>query len=209
MVILLNAKIRALFTATISIYSIVALRSISISVMTLVTILAIELIRLKTSKESIELLGRRVALDLRGAVAPLATSTLMSLWSFQSVDYPTLFFLISLAIALSTLNTMITDKFFAINIVRYVIPYFILTSILCGDSKFYPHVLPLATQLGIIIGSDILHGIYFINKTKSKMLIIGGAGEYDAIYVSTIAIEWLEVFRKSLTTFICSTKIVY
>ncbi|MEM0026656.1 MAG: DUF1614 domain-containing protein [Ignisphaera sp.] len=204
----MNTKIHVLFIATIIVYSFAVLKDISIAIAVLIVVLSIDFIRLKASKNAVSLIVRRIALDLRGAVVPLVTSTLMALWSFQSIDYLSLFFLISLAIALSSLNTIITSKFFAINILRYVMPYFILTSFLYGGSEFYPHVLPLVTQLGIIIGSDILHGVYFTNEMRAKMLIIGGAGEYDAIYVSTIAIEWLEIFCKSLTTLICLTKSV-
>lgn len=207
--LLLNTKIHILFIATIIAYSFVALKNVLIAIVVLTTVLSIDLLRLKTSKKVVELIRKKVALDIRGAVTPLTTSALMALWSFQNIDYPSLLFLISLAIALSSLNTIVTSKFFAINILGYVMPYFILATILYGDTEFYPYILPLSVQLGVIIGSDVLHGIYFTNEMRSKMLIIGGAGEHDAIYVSTIAIEWLEMFYKSLTTLICLTKSVY
>jgi len=204
----LLTKNSTIFIVTVIAYSIIVLRNFFIAIVTSTIIEVLYLTNQRMFKGGLRLLNKGIVFDFKGALIPLSTSVVIALSVFHNLDYMFMAFLISLAMALSSLNTVITKNLFAVNVLGYVLIYFMLSSILCGNLIFYPYILPLATQLGIIIGSDLLHGIYFLDQLKSKVLIVGGAGEYDAIYVSTIAIQWLEIFRTTLITFICRTRFV-
>ena len=141
----------------------------------------------------------KLAFDLKGFVMPCAFSILIITPLFLNLRI-SLFIpfavLISLATALSSLNTVITRNYLAINVLSYTISFFLLSYVIYGNEYFYPYMLPLATVLGVVFGSDILHYMYMCRCLSNTILIIGGASEHDAIYLSTIIIQVLCVLHK-------------
>jgi uncharacterized membrane protein len=150
----------------------------------------------------------KIGLDVKGALIPLASSILIFIPALLRQCFEFFALLASLAIALSSLNTIMMERLFAVNVMSYTILYYIASYILCDNNTLYLYTLPLAIQIGIVIGSDMLHYIYIKRYSTNTVLVIGGAEECDAIYLSTILVQWLEILRHIIITLIFSVRLM-
>jgi len=206
----MSVALRVLFSITIIMYSYYVFKHSWFTVVPTVVIALVNVIIMKGRERILKLPLVKVGLDFVGALIPLASSIIMLIPVLLEFYFSIHLFalLTSLAIALSALNTIIMEKFFAVNIVSYTITYYVTSHILCDNHTIYCCTLPLATQMGIIIGSDLLHYIYIRHHFTNHVLVIGGAGERDAIYISTILIQWLKILHQLAITLIFSVKLI-
>jgi hypothetical protein len=203
----MNMLLRVLFSATLALYCFYVLKN-SWLVAIPVAIALVNIVVAGNCKVVVKIPFVRIGLDLEGALIPLASSIAIFILAQAKQCLESFALLASLAIVLSALNTIVMERLFAVNVMCYTLLYYIASYMLCGSNYLYLYALPLTTQIGIIIGSDILHYAYIRRCSNNLVLVIGGAEECDAIYLSTVLIQWLEILRQIVITLIFSVRLV-
>lgn len=136
----------------------------------------------------------RVALHWHGALVPLVQS--LSVLPLAVLLGPlrlnTLVIATSLAITISLVNTSLSSACVMVNAIRYSIAYFFLVISVVSPLERAPlyYLLPFTTQIGVILGSDMLAYLLLRRNLlgSGKLLIVGGAGDLDAIAISSSAV---------------------
>uniref|UniRef100_A0A7J2U3E8 DUF1614 domain-containing protein n=1 Tax=Ignisphaera aggregans TaxID=334771 RepID=A0A7J2U3E8_9CREN len=203
----MNMSLRILFSVTSILYCLYVLmdhRLVAASIIIALVNIAV----VRNHRFVVKLPFMKIGLDVKGALIPLASSILIFIPALLRQCFEFFALLASLAIALSSLNTIMMERLFAVNVMSYTILYYIASYILCGNNTLYLYTLPLAIQIGIVIGSDMLHYIYIKRYSTNTVLVIGGAEECDAIYLSTILVQWLEILRHIIITLIFSVRLM-
>jgi uncharacterized membrane protein len=153
------------------------------------------------SEYIIKVPGTNIAFNVKGALIPIASAIIITLARPLNGAYDTVMVLVGLATALSSACTMLMERMIAINVAVYVSLHYLASNILFAGNSLLPATLPLSVSLGVVVGSDIFHYLHVARKS-SVTLVIGGAGERDAIYLSTLIIQLLEIVSKLLSPYI-------
>ncbi len=147
-------------------------------------------------------MGKSLAIDLCGALVPI----LLALTSALSVPHILAAILIPLSISIAMITSLSTMSKVLLNVVRFIL---ILT---CLSIPVIPQQvalawLPLATVMGIALGSDLLPYILILRGQhhKHSVFVIGGAGLCDAIaisYVMSVGLTTLLLHLRTLLSFL-------
>lgn len=129
---------------------------------------------------------RSVLFNYCGFILPLVVSVVPLFYRTPDPIY--VLVLISLSISLASLHTYITKRTVLINVVRYCLTFITMSIALLYDKNIL-YSLPLASVLGVAIGSDIIP--YIITKTRNRKaadicIIIGGYANLDSIVIAFI-----------------------
>ncbi len=128
-------------------------------------------------------LGKSLAIDLCGALVPI----FLAFTSALSIPHTTAAVLIPLSISIAMITSLSTMSRVLLNVVRFTLALICLTV-----PVIPPRValawLPLATAIGIALGSDIFPYVLVLKNQRSKrgVFVIGGAGPCDAIAISYV-----------------------
>lgn len=118
-----------------------------------------------------------------------------------NLDVMYIILILSMSIALASLHTFISNRAIMVNIARYCILLIAISfAVIYENILFY--ILPFASIIGIVIGSDIMSYIVinFIYKDKKKYMIIGGFMALDSIVLSFILILLMLILLRFIFT---------
>jgi len=190
--------LQLIFSVTQLVYAIYVLENPSIAL----ALAPLALLNIMIDNEYIiKVPNTNIAFNVKGALVPIALTAIITLASPLNGAYDIVIVLIGLAIALSSACTMLMERMIAINVAVYVSLHYLASNILFAGNPLLPATLPLSASLGVVVGSDIFHYLHVARKS-SVALVIGGAGERDAIYLSTLIIQLLEILSKLLLPYI-------
>ncbi len=146
-------------------------------------------------------LGKSLAIDLCGALVPI----FLAFTSALSIPRVSATLLIPLSISIAMITSLNTMSGVFLNVVRFTLALICL-SVPVVPPRVALAWLPLATVIGIMLGSDIFPYVLILKNQhgRQNVFVVGGAGLCDAIAVSYVVsvsiISLLYVFTLSFPT---------